>query len=304
MTGDPLVTVAMPVYRHKPYLEAAVQSVLAQDYSPLQIVISDDASPDDAFDFVRRIVADYRGPHRVVLNRNEQNMSMGNYDKLMEMAEGRFIVVAHDDDIAMPHRVRRLTEFWRTVRASMLTSNARIIAADGTELGLARPLSSDQCVGLHRIAAEGWNNRLLGGTLSWDREVFDAFGSLNIDGTARTSDWILPFRAALLKGIYYIDEPLLAIRKHDSNRGKIGRSATDTDIDNVEISSENLTQLVYMLDTLRAFRRRHPLRALKTVGVHWLILREIERRARVLGRHRNRLHMRRKKMAWVDHGDP
>ena len=50
----PLVTLALITYRQERFVREAVRGVLAQTYSPLQVVISDDASPDATFESSKR----------------------------------------------------------------------------------------------------------------------------------------------------------------------------------------------------------------------------------------------------------
>ena len=47
MNGSPLVTVGIPTYNRASALTRALESVLAQDYTNLEVVISDNASTDD-----------------------------------------------------------------------------------------------------------------------------------------------------------------------------------------------------------------------------------------------------------------
>lgn len=296
--GRPLVTLILPVFRNQPYLEAAIRSVLAQDYSPLQIAISDDASPDDAFDAVTRLTEDYRGPHTIRLNRNPENLGMGNYNALMDMAEGKFIVVAHDDDISMPHRVSRLTEAWQQSRASMVTSNFWHMTADGTREELFQPEGHDQKISLRALASQGRSPLLVGSAIGWDREIFEAFGPIDPKRTYKTSDYVLPFRAALLKGIRYLHEPLLDCRRHEGQRGNIGR-AQKGKASQAELLSERLAQLAYMDETLRQFQQKHPLRSLRTAGLRGRLLRAMGENAAKLGILRNQLMARGRMMRWV-----
>jgi glycosyltransferase involved in cell wall biosynthesis len=53
MKEAPLVSVIIPVYNCAKYVAAAVESVLAQDYRPLQIIAVDDGSTDSSADIVR-----------------------------------------------------------------------------------------------------------------------------------------------------------------------------------------------------------------------------------------------------------
>ena len=51
--GPPLVTVAIPTYNQEAFLAETLESVVAQDYPHLQILISDDASRDDTLRIAR-----------------------------------------------------------------------------------------------------------------------------------------------------------------------------------------------------------------------------------------------------------
>ena len=110
---NPLVTVALFAYNQEDYIVDAVRSVLAQDYSPLQIIISDDCSTDATFSKAEKLVSNYDGPHRVLLNRNEKNLGVGGHvNKIMEVAEGELIVAAGGDDISVSDRVTETVNFW------------------------------------------------------------------------------------------------------------------------------------------------------------------------------------------------
>ena len=46
MTQLPLISVIVPVYKVKNYLDCCVQSIVNQTYSNLEIILIDDGSPD------------------------------------------------------------------------------------------------------------------------------------------------------------------------------------------------------------------------------------------------------------------
>lgn len=77
-------------------------------------MISDDCSPDGTFAEIEAAVRDYRGPYRIVLNRNARNEGVSGYlSKLANMSRGELLVVAvGDDDVSVPERCGRLVECW------------------------------------------------------------------------------------------------------------------------------------------------------------------------------------------------
>ena len=64
----PLVTLLLPTLNRTTYLREALDSVLAQDYPNLDILISDNGSSNETPEFVRSIV---NGDPRVRFRRND-----------------------------------------------------------------------------------------------------------------------------------------------------------------------------------------------------------------------------------------
>lgn len=57
----PNVTFVMLCYNQEQYVEAAIRGALAQDYLNLDIIISDDNSPDRTFEVAKQIASNYEG---------------------------------------------------------------------------------------------------------------------------------------------------------------------------------------------------------------------------------------------------
>ncbi len=66
----PLVTFYVITYNQARFVREAVESALAQTYSPIEILLSDDCSTDGTFEIIQETVKGYSGPHTVILNRN------------------------------------------------------------------------------------------------------------------------------------------------------------------------------------------------------------------------------------------
>ena len=57
-------------------MRAAIEGAFAQTYQPLEILLSDDCSPDGTYRVMQEMAAAYAGPHRVILNRNPKNLGI------------------------------------------------------------------------------------------------------------------------------------------------------------------------------------------------------------------------------------
>ena len=55
------VSVIIPNYRHAPYLQERIDSVLAQTWRDFEIIILDDCSPDNSMKVAETVIGDY--PH-------------------------------------------------------------------------------------------------------------------------------------------------------------------------------------------------------------------------------------------------
>lgn len=100
-TGPPLVSVGMPVYNGEEQLAAAVESVLAQDYPNLEVVLVDNASTDGTEAVCRRFA---ETDPRVRYLRNESNIGfLPNFRRALDESRGRYFTwLAHDDYLTEP----------------------------------------------------------------------------------------------------------------------------------------------------------------------------------------------------------
>ena len=211
----PLVTLFVMAYRQESTVREAIQGAFAQTYSPLEIILSDDASPDATFAVMQEMAAAYDGPHRVRLNRNPENLGiLAHTNRLAAMASGKLLVNAAGDDVSEPDRVERLVRPWKEGggRIKAVHSALREIGPDGRPLGIRRP---PDCIVLWKqadpfvILREQAN--CTGAAAAWSRELFERFGPLPEDRRG-VEDTPLFFRAALLGDIAYIDAPLVRYR--------------------------------------------------------------------------------------------
>ena len=96
----PRISVGMPVYNGEPYLSEAIASILCQTMTDFELIISDNASTDGTEDICRRFA---REDGRIRYTRNTENIgAAGNYNKVFDLAGGRYFRWANADDLFEP----------------------------------------------------------------------------------------------------------------------------------------------------------------------------------------------------------
>jgi glycosyltransferase involved in cell wall biosynthesis len=97
----PLISVIIPNYNHGVYLKERIDSVLKQTCQDFEIIILDDCSQDNS----REIIESYRSDSRinaVIYNESNSGNTFKQWEKGIEMAQGKYIWIAESDDWCEP----------------------------------------------------------------------------------------------------------------------------------------------------------------------------------------------------------
>jgi hypothetical protein len=133
--GHPRVTIGMPLFNAERYLEQAFDSLLAQDFADLEIVVCDNASTDRTWRICTRYAA---ADPRIRLYRNEVNRGAAyNYNRVAELARGELFRWAGYDDWCAPTLVSRCVAALDQAGPEVVLAYPRtvLIDDDGEPLG-------------------------------------------------------------------------------------------------------------------------------------------------------------------------
>ena len=104
-----LVSIVITSYNYAGYLPDAIESALAQDYAPLEVLVLDNASTDETPAVLERYAADPR--FRAI--RNAENIGLTpNHNKGLTEARGAYIVFLSADDRLVPGCISRAMRFY------------------------------------------------------------------------------------------------------------------------------------------------------------------------------------------------
>lgn len=95
--APPLVSIGMPIYNEARFLADALDSLLAQDYPNLELLVSDNASTDGTEEIARRYAAAHPAVryHRFDANRGPT----ANFQFVLDEARGRYFMWAAGHDL-------------------------------------------------------------------------------------------------------------------------------------------------------------------------------------------------------------
>ena len=96
--AEPLITVVIPTYNRPGYLRTALGSVLGQTCRNIEVLIQDNASPEDPWP----VVASFNDT-RVHYRRNRENIGVArNIIRALGWGSGRYVAILADDDLWEP----------------------------------------------------------------------------------------------------------------------------------------------------------------------------------------------------------
>jgi len=221
----PLVSFLLVAYNQECFIREAVEGALAQTYTPLEIILSDDSSSDRTFEIMQEIAAAYNGPHRLILNRNPTNTGLaGNMNRGWELSSGDFVVIQAGDDVSVPERTTRLVDQWLRTgkRKDLILSYFEEIDELSQPTGFIK--KEVLFVPDRNMPVTAWSSGATGACTGYSRKLYEKFGPL--DAKILSEDWVFSFRAWVAGGLELIPEPLLKHRKVASSISQMTRNVS------------------------------------------------------------------------------
>ncbi|QBP75635.1 glycosyltransferase [Herbaspirillum huttiense] len=104
-----LVTIYVPTKNRLGLLTRAVNSVLAQTYRNLELIVVSDGATDGTCEYVRGLNSDIRIK---LIHHPQSQGACAARNHAIEAASGRFVTGIDDDDVFMPDRIERFLQQW------------------------------------------------------------------------------------------------------------------------------------------------------------------------------------------------
>lgn len=190
MSNLPKLSYVLLAYNREKHIRKAIESAFAQDYKgELEIIISDDCSPDSTYDIIEECAAAYRGPHRVITTQTPKNLYLaGHTNHALQFVTSDWVVRADDDDYSSPNRCSLIGEAINKYPDSTYIATKFIYFKDSKESEIMELIANTQRaekIEYQIINARKGDHILASGHFTqydhrtWNMKVYRIFGDLD-----------------------------------------------------------------------------------------------------------------------------
>jgi hypothetical protein len=241
----------MPVYNGAEYVAEAIESVLAQTYTNMEIVVVEDGSTDDGA--TRRVIERFGDRVKYI---HQENMGVaGALNTGVANMTGEFFTWLSHDDLFLPGKIAAQVAFYQAIGREdvVLYSDYSIIDEGGQELFEVRfdkeYYATNPAVGL-------LNGSINGCTVFVPRTAFDRIGLFDLK-MRHTQDYDLWKRMGAMYSFVHLPKVLVRTRTHPKQDSRQPAAVAEGEalwIDIVESKSE-VEQALAMGSSRRYFKR-------------------------------------------------
>ena len=224
-----LATYALFAYRHEAFVTEAIRAVARQTYRPLQLIVTDDASPDGTRQKIDEALRDFPADISVIRINHAQNQGIpGVINAAVRQASGRVIIFGAGDDVSEPERVAWTMRLFANPRVSFAHTAVSVIDADGKLVeGRQGQGHGDAALSMLGMIL-GTDVPIIGASCAYRADVFRAFAELS--PRILREDVILPIRGLMLGEGRFLSSKLVRYRTHDGNLHSPAQAQTSADL--------------------------------------------------------------------------
>ena len=198
-----LVSVVMSVYNGAPWVGAAVESLLVQTLTELEVIVIDDGSTDATPD----VLASLRDPRLVVVRREHSGLTRA-LNQACALATAPLLARLDADDIAVPDRFALQRAYLDAhPDVGLLGTGAREVDLTGREVAVVRPPTDDAAIRRGLIRA----NPFVHSSVMMRRAALDRAGGYD-ESIPVAQDYDLWMRLSRFTRLANLREPLVIRR--------------------------------------------------------------------------------------------
>ncbi len=205
---QPLVSIAMCTYNGAVYLREQLDSLVAQTYPNLEIVVADDRSSDETIDILKEYTERYKNI-KFVFYINETNLGyIRNFEKVIGICSGDYIALCDQDDIWDKEKINVLMK--HIGDHMLIYHDSEFIDDEGRSLG-KKVSDIRNCYSGNDPRVFLFENCVSGHALLFKADLMKYAGNFKPE---IVHDWWLAYAATNAGSICFLNDVLVKYRQH------------------------------------------------------------------------------------------
>lgn len=206
------LSVVIPVFNGLPHIKKAIDSVLKEDISDMEVIIVDNCSTDGTWEYLSTL-----NDSKLVVIRNEYNIGLkNNWNKSIKLAKGEYVKLLPADDYVLEGSLKKQIKILDEHKDVSLVSGAKVIVNEkGEKLFVKKFLNKDLKIdghkGINMVVKNGTNALGEGGCVMFRLNDFNKTNGFN-DEIPYLIDLQMWFDLLLHGKLYVMHEPVAAFR--------------------------------------------------------------------------------------------
>lgn len=215
---EPLVSIVVPAFCHEQYINYCLNSIIAQRYQNIELIVIDDCSTDRTFDILLNRKEELESRFsRVVLQRNVTNLGVVKTEnKLVRLSQGKYIKSIASDDMLLDNAIEDLVNYFEQHQEYDIIFSNALYCSEDEEYPIKsidshkRAYEKIPCLDGNVMQALYENDFIQGPTVLFKRDTFEKYGLY--DENLTIEDWEYWLRVAASGQIGYCDSITVGYR--------------------------------------------------------------------------------------------
>lgn len=208
---SPKISVLMPVYNGKKYLEIAILSILNQSFKDFEFIIVDDCSKDSSFKIIQKYA---KKDKRIVALQNKVNLrATKTLNVGLAMARGKYVARMDADDWSYPDRFEKQFRFMEKHSEVGVSGGTIEICDHELKIKNIREYPLTDAMARKKIFRY---SPFAHPVTIWRRDYLNQVGGYN-DDIPLSQDYELYFRIGRICKFANMSDTLLKLRTHDDS---------------------------------------------------------------------------------------
>lgn len=179
---EKLVSVILLTYNNLNYIDCAINSIISQDYSNIELIIGDDCSKYFDINRIENIIKLQSGNiKKIIIYRNSKNLgTVKNLNKAIKLSNGEIIVpLACDDEFFNNNTISQISNFFDVNNCQICTAKRLLLDGNNNFKGIIPNSKQIEYLGkstdeLLKLMIKG--NFIFGACTYYKKEIFEKYG--------------------------------------------------------------------------------------------------------------------------------